>query len=266
MFGVQDGGWCASGPRAQFTYAKYGRSNKCRNGKGGPWANSVYRLIGKKPKWTKITEICKRLLSMYFTVSGADEQELATLILSLCHGIFTDWSIFSTPFLLWTKGSSGAVTQWRQLVSCDWLWHSHRSLIQSRFDLKINRSMKMPWQKVVLHGPAHMHRLLATPISALRHQKYCCQLHWFCHPVLEFNKLSAAQTKCPKFFAKLRRDEQVFKSFHPAIPTFLLVFWGQNLLLRVSFSAFHVTKVGTSGSQLTSLCVITWALIPFFLV
>ena len=28
----------------------------------------------------------------------ADDQELATPILS--HGIFTDWSIFSTPFLL----------------------------------------------------------------------------------------------------------------------------------------------------------------------
>ena len=27
-------------------------------------------------------------------------QELATPILSLCHGIFTDRSIFSTPFLL----------------------------------------------------------------------------------------------------------------------------------------------------------------------
>ena len=75
------------------------------------------------------------------------EQELATPILSQCHGIFTDWSIFNTPFLLWKKGSSGPVTQWRQLVSCDWLWHSHGSLIQSRFDLKINRSMKTPWQK-----------------------------------------------------------------------------------------------------------------------
>ena len=59
-----------------------------------------------------------------------------TPILSLCHGIFTDWSTFSTPFLLWKKGHSSPVTQWRQLVSCDWLWHSHGSLIQSRFDLK----------------------------------------------------------------------------------------------------------------------------------
>ena len=31
--------------------------------------------------------------------SGADQLEHATPILSLCQGIFTDWSIFSTPFL-----------------------------------------------------------------------------------------------------------------------------------------------------------------------
>ena len=46
MFGVQDGGWCASGPRARYTFAKYGRSKRCRNGKGGPWANDVYRISG----------------------------------------------------------------------------------------------------------------------------------------------------------------------------------------------------------------------------
>ena len=90
--------------------------------------------------------------SLYFKHSkrvwaGAAEQELATQILSLCQGIFTDWSIFSTPFLLWNKDSSGPVTQWRWLVSCDWLWHSHGSLIQSRFDLKTNRSMKTSWQE-----------------------------------------------------------------------------------------------------------------------
>ena len=72
-------------------------------------------------------------------------KEPATPILR--HGIFTDWSMFSTPFLLWKKGSSGLVTQWSQLLSCDWLWHSHGSLIQSRFDLKINGSLKTPWQE-----------------------------------------------------------------------------------------------------------------------
>lgn len=46
VFSVQDGGQCFSGPRAQFTYGKFGRSNRCRNGKGGPWANDVYRVSG----------------------------------------------------------------------------------------------------------------------------------------------------------------------------------------------------------------------------
>ena len=48
MFAIQHGGWCASARRAHLTYRKYGKSNKCRNGKGGPWANDVYVLRGKK--------------------------------------------------------------------------------------------------------------------------------------------------------------------------------------------------------------------------
>ena len=46
VFSVQDGGQCFSGPRAQYTFGKYGRSKRCRNGKGGPWANDVYRVSG----------------------------------------------------------------------------------------------------------------------------------------------------------------------------------------------------------------------------
>jgi len=46
-FAVQHQGWCATGPRAHLTYRKYGRSNRCRNGKGGPWANDVYVVFGK---------------------------------------------------------------------------------------------------------------------------------------------------------------------------------------------------------------------------
>ena len=46
-FAVQHQGWCATGPRAHLTYRKYGRSNRCRNGKGGPWANDVYVVAGK---------------------------------------------------------------------------------------------------------------------------------------------------------------------------------------------------------------------------
>ena len=47
LIGVQDGGQCTSGVRALRTFAKYGRSNRCKNGKGGPWANNVYRVIGE---------------------------------------------------------------------------------------------------------------------------------------------------------------------------------------------------------------------------
>ena len=42
--GVQHGGWCASSPTGHRTYRKYGRANNCRGGKGGAWANDVYKL------------------------------------------------------------------------------------------------------------------------------------------------------------------------------------------------------------------------------
>ena len=45
-FAIQHRGWCATGPRAHITYRRYGRSNRCRNGKGGPWANDVYFVSG----------------------------------------------------------------------------------------------------------------------------------------------------------------------------------------------------------------------------
>ncbi|CAH3194780.1 unnamed protein product, partial [Porites evermanni] len=47
VFAVQHQGWCASSRTAHLTYRKYGTSNRCRNGKGGPWANDVYVLRGK---------------------------------------------------------------------------------------------------------------------------------------------------------------------------------------------------------------------------
>ena len=47
VFAVQHGGWCAASRTAYRTYAKYGKSKRCRNGKGGPWANDVYFLKGR---------------------------------------------------------------------------------------------------------------------------------------------------------------------------------------------------------------------------
>lgn len=48
VFAIQHGGWCASARYAYRTYRKYGKSNRCRNGKGGPWANDVYVLRGEE--------------------------------------------------------------------------------------------------------------------------------------------------------------------------------------------------------------------------
>ena len=45
VIALQNGGWCAGARDALYTYKKYGASNKCEaDGKGGPWANQVYRL------------------------------------------------------------------------------------------------------------------------------------------------------------------------------------------------------------------------------
>lgn len=48
VFAVQHGGWCAASKTGHLTYRRYGKSNRCRNGKGGPWANDVYVLKGKE--------------------------------------------------------------------------------------------------------------------------------------------------------------------------------------------------------------------------
>ena len=47
IFAIQDGGWCAAAKDFKG-YRKYGKANNCKNGKGGGWANNVYRIIGAK--------------------------------------------------------------------------------------------------------------------------------------------------------------------------------------------------------------------------
>ena len=44
-FGIQNGGECFSGPLSHRTYNRYDPSNRCKNGKGGSWANNVYFII-----------------------------------------------------------------------------------------------------------------------------------------------------------------------------------------------------------------------------
>ena len=43
VFAVQNGGACFSGPEAEKSYRRYGKSDACKAGKGGPFANSVYK-------------------------------------------------------------------------------------------------------------------------------------------------------------------------------------------------------------------------------
>ena len=51
LFAIQNGGWCASSTSAFKTFNKYGKSSACKSdGKGGPWANQVYYITGKKKK------------------------------------------------------------------------------------------------------------------------------------------------------------------------------------------------------------------------
>ncbi|XP_065644690.1 uncharacterized protein LOC100203833 isoform X35 [Hydra vulgaris] len=45
VFAIQNGGACFSGPNAEQTYKRYGKSDACKEGKGGPFANSVYKLF-----------------------------------------------------------------------------------------------------------------------------------------------------------------------------------------------------------------------------
>ena len=43
IFAVQHGGWCAAATNLNG-YRKYGKASNSKNGKGGPWANDVYRI------------------------------------------------------------------------------------------------------------------------------------------------------------------------------------------------------------------------------
>ena len=50
IFALQDGGLCAASATAENTYKKYGRSNACLGGGGGPMANDVYAIIRQCPR------------------------------------------------------------------------------------------------------------------------------------------------------------------------------------------------------------------------
>jgi len=49
IFAVQNGGWCAASSSVAETFDKYGNSSACKSdGKGGPLANQVYYVKGKR--------------------------------------------------------------------------------------------------------------------------------------------------------------------------------------------------------------------------
>ena len=52
VFAIQDGGQCFSSNSAQVTYKKYGSSNECVQGKGGPMANDVYEIKVQNQQFT----------------------------------------------------------------------------------------------------------------------------------------------------------------------------------------------------------------------
>lgn len=55
VFALQRGGMCFGGPRAEIDYKMYGISRRCRDGLGGTYANSVYRLIGETNQIKRIS-------------------------------------------------------------------------------------------------------------------------------------------------------------------------------------------------------------------
>ena len=80
MFAVQHQGWCASSRRAHLTYGRYGKSNRCRNGKGGPWANDVYVLRGEH-KLFFLSLSLHRQVSCDFVASSPKPFIIASLVI-----------------------------------------------------------------------------------------------------------------------------------------------------------------------------------------
>ena len=67
IFAVQHGGWCAGMGRSE-RYKKYGKSDKCVNGKGGPFANDVYQIGGKKLFLVTSTPVTHSVIPVSITI------------------------------------------------------------------------------------------------------------------------------------------------------------------------------------------------------
>ena len=70
MFGVQNGGWCASSASAPQTFDKYGQSNDCEaDGEGGLFANHVYTVIQSTSMGTCVRRFRRKTLRSKFEFS-----------------------------------------------------------------------------------------------------------------------------------------------------------------------------------------------------
>ena len=97
VFAVQNQGWCATGPRAQVTYRKYGRSNRCRNGKGGPWANDVYFVSGMSVhlRWTFPISSHAQFLFLSSQSCGTFRQATSSPFITFIVDLFLSKALFS---------------------------------------------------------------------------------------------------------------------------------------------------------------------------
>ena len=69
VFAIQNGGECLTSATAHKTYSKYGESRVCKgDGKGGPFANQVYRLSERKGILFYVVVVVVFFLSWVFIV------------------------------------------------------------------------------------------------------------------------------------------------------------------------------------------------------
>ena len=66
IFAVQNGGWCAAA-NTLARYRTYGKAGNCKNGKGGAWANNVYR-IKKTGKYSEVNTCLVKSIGLSYLI------------------------------------------------------------------------------------------------------------------------------------------------------------------------------------------------------
>ncbi|XP_039253603.2 uncharacterized protein LOC120330759 [Styela clava] len=94
VFGVQDGGWCASSKTAEQTYQKYGPSNACKpDEEGGPWANEVYKMIAVTTTTVSTTPTLPETTSLRYVMTKHDNNENGTKLNSTLTALTSETDI-----------------------------------------------------------------------------------------------------------------------------------------------------------------------------